>query len=335
LPVRRGRYRNVTTFGGDGAGVELLSGRLGPDGTTPGRAQQFGGEHLGRAHVVLDHGGWSGRCHRVEAADPARARMSSSNKPSHPFGFFTVDGDLVAPHADCGGPVESIFDQSEQFRPLPERPTMRWFPGTRILTWWTDTGSRSPRLPSRSGDHGTRLRHTRGETPVLGGCLTPVATASRRPPSTWRWRWARNSTRPPPQLKRAGSPRSATPSASATCRGPSNTPRALRRHRARGRPHRRCADAGPRARAGGLGLRSRKSHGRARSFGRSRRESHPATMRAEETIEGSSPTPGPSSYRASGRPRTAPEPFHFGIEVLEAARGDATVLDEGRSRHRL
>ncbi len=100
--------------GGDGVGVALLPGGLGSHGAAPGRTQQFGGEHLGRAHVVLDHGDGPADVGGVEALALLEQRDELFEQAAHPFGFLAVDGDLVAPHDDARA-VEGLFDQSQQF----------------------------------------------------------------------------------------------------------------------------------------------------------------------------------------------------------------------------
>ncbi len=105
---------------GDGVGVALLAGGLGPDGAALGRAKQFGGEHLGRAHVVLDHGDGPTHVAGVEALALFEERDELVEQPAHPFGVLAVDGDLVAPHHDVRA-AEGLFDQPQQLVSLPEQ----------------------------------------------------------------------------------------------------------------------------------------------------------------------------------------------------------------------
>ena len=101
--------------GGDGVGVALLPRRLGSDGPTPRRAQQLGGEDLRRAHVVLDHGDGSADVTGVEALALFEQRDELVEQPTHPFGVFAVDGDLVAPHDDAR-PVERALGSAAAVR---------------------------------------------------------------------------------------------------------------------------------------------------------------------------------------------------------------------------
>ena len=56
----------------------------------------------------------------------------------------------------------------------------------------------------------------------------------------------------------------------------------------------------------------------------------PATMRQKRQSAGvAHRAAGPCAYRVSARPARGTRALHLGIQVLEAARGDAAVLDEG------
>ena len=106
---------------------------------------------------------------------------------------------------------------------------MRWFPGTRILTWVDDTwlsreGYQALRPPP-AASKARLLGHSRALSAGSGrgtGLVSPGARPMWRPPRTCMWRWATLLPESGPMLSTRREPRSARPSAKATQRATSN-----------------------------------------------------------------------------------------------------------------
>src|SRR5579875_421767 len=172
--------------GGDGIGVALLPGRLGSHGAAAGRPEDLGGEHLGRADVLLDHGDGAADVRRVEALALLEEHDQLVEQASHPVGLVALDGDLVAPHHDAGTP-EGFLDQPQQLVTLAQQPDHQVVAGNEDL----DLGRRHGRSTAgyqhpgrnRSGDPGYRRRR-RLPHPLRRAArrLTPAASRSADPP---------------------------------------------------------------------------------------------------------------------------------------------------------
>ena len=104
----------------DGVGIALLAAGLGTDGTTPGRAQDLGGEDLRGALVGLDHVDGASDVDAVEHMALLEEQHELVDERADPSRIRALDGDLVA--ADEGLGVEGRLDEPEELITLPEEP---------------------------------------------------------------------------------------------------------------------------------------------------------------------------------------------------------------------
>ena len=107
---------------GDGVGVALLAGRVGPHRAAPGRPHHLGVEHLGGPHVLAHHVDGPGHLGGVEALARLEHQHQLVEQPGHPLGLGTLDGDAGCPARRCGcrGKASSIRRSSSSR--WPRRP---------------------------------------------------------------------------------------------------------------------------------------------------------------------------------------------------------------------